>query len=138
MNQTLLNNKVAAMTTQYYDVPFEPEPTYEEKLEGLGEHELVRTLVKSGMESVVLELIVKKLIERHNELIKRRTQYKAVSEALLKSKVPEEYAKGIQLKGECKAITEEIADFLIENLDGNYDYSPSLREIVRFNSIEVD
>jgi hypothetical protein len=137
MNEVFVHKEITRIENRYLYSTDEPEPSYEEKLNALGERELTRILVKSGMEVIVLELIIKKLTARYNEIIKRRAEYNAVSEALLKSKSLEEYEKGIQLKGECKAINEEIADFLIENCDSNYDYAPALRELVRFNSIEV-
>ena len=137
MNEVFVHNEISRIENQYLYSTDEPEPSYEEKLESLGENQLVKTLVENGMESVVLELIVKKLIDRYNEVIKRRAKYKAMSESLLESDVPQKYAAGVAQKGMARAITEELSDFLIENFDGNYDYSPALRELIRFNSIEV-
>lgn len=117
--------------------PPEVEPTYEEKLEQLDEKELIELLVTNKKESLVLEIIIETLTKRYNALIKKRNDLNEKSPTLLNNKNPYYYADGIALCGLAKAVTNEIAEFLTDNLDQNYDYSKELKELVRFNSIEV-
>jgi hypothetical protein len=99
----------------------EPELFYEEKLDQLGEKELVELLVENGKESVVFEKIIELFAKRYNSLIQRRSELLKLSASLLESKVPEEYADGIAFRDMAKAMSDEIAEFLTDNLDQSYD-----------------
>ncbi len=137
LNTTQLKNEIARITKQYYGVPDEHEPTYEERLDQLGEEELISLLVSSGLGSVVLETIIKTFTTRYNNLIKECNDLDAVIKELSLSINPRHAADVTEMRGQLSGMPNLIANFFYGNLDQNYDYSKILKEIVRFNSIEL-